>query len=74
MSNKTTSEDLVVTQVSALCQSYKLLLDTYQSYKISTNYFTAVDESIKTSNWDNFISQYGTHYITELMLGGRAVQ
>lgn len=33
-----------------------------------------MDLAIKLNDWSTFIGQYGTHYITEVLFGGRAIQ
>ena len=30
--------------------------------------------SYRMDNWDNFITQFGTHFIYDVTMGGRAVQ
>lgn len=74
LENRLNSLEVVIYQASSICTNYVLALDRYQRYKISTNFFAAVEESIQFSDWSGFINQFGTHYITEVVLGGRAVQ
>lgn len=60
--------------MSSRCESYKLTLDIFKSYKVSSSFFQALDTAVRINDWTAFISQYGTHYVTEVLFGGRAIQ
>lgn len=74
MEQKIEKEETVIFQASSKCESYKLALDLYKGYKISSSFFQALDLAINSNDWNTFISQYGTHYTTEVLFGGRAIQ
>ena len=41
---------------------------------MSANFIKGAINSYKDKKWDRFISQYGTCYATEVIMGGRATQ
>ena len=41
---------------------------------VSSSFKLALTNSLRLNNWELFIETYGTHYIYETILGGRAVQ
>jgi hypothetical protein len=49
-------------------------LDLFKPGKISDNFWSGVLYSVNANNWDRFIEQFGTHYVYEVVMGGRAVQ
>lgn len=50
------------------------MLDKYRPYKIGQYFFEAIQLARFKNDWDSFITTYGTHYINEVVFGGRAVQ
>ncbi len=41
---------------------------------MSENFWDGVSYSYNANDWERFIEQFGTHYVYEVVLGGRAVQ
>ena len=37
-------------------------------------FVSAVNSSFHNKNWDNFIKEYGTHFVSEVTMGARAIQ
>lgn len=72
--NQTTTENMTLTHASAECQSYELSLNLFKPGPISENFWDGVSYSLGEKNWDMFIEQFGTHYVHEVIMGGRAIQ
>lgn len=49
-------------------------LNLFKPGKISQNFWQGVNYSYHANSWDKFIVQFGTHFVYELVLGGRAIQ
>ncbi len=63
-----------LTHASAECQCYEMSLDLFKPRPISANFWEGVRVSFNAKNWDKFIEQFGTHYVYEVIMGGRAIQ
>jgi len=72
--NLTTNENMTLTHASAECQSYEMSLNLFKPGNISENFWAGVEFSFKANDWERFIEQFGTHYVHEVVLGGRAIQ
>ena len=49
-------------------------LNLFKPGKISENFWDGVGYSFEAKDWDRFIEQFGTHYVYEVIVGGRAIQ
>jgi hypothetical protein len=49
-------------------------LDLFKPGKITDNFWQGVNYSYHLNNWDKFITQFGTHFVYDITLGGRAIQ
>jgi len=38
------------------------------------NFISGVNDSYHSKNWDKFITQFGTHFVYDATMGGRATQ
>lgn len=45
-----------------------------KSSSLSKNFIKGLTDAQKTNNWEKFISQFGTHYVYDVTMGGRATQ
>jgi len=51
-----------------------LSIDLFTSNELLPNFVAGVKESFRLGNWTKFIAQFGTHFIYDVIMGGRAVQ
>lgn len=65
---------MTITHASAECETYEMSLNLFKPGKISENFWDGVSYSYGAQNWERFIDQFGTHYVHEVIMGGRAVQ
>ena len=63
-----------ITHATASCEAYELSIDIFTINKLLPNFIQGVNESYHSKNWDKFITQFGTHFVYETVMGGRAVQ
>lgn len=49
-------------------------LNLFKPGNISRNFWDGVEYCYKYKKWDRFIEQFGTHFVHEVVLGGRAIQ
>lgn len=49
-------------------------IDIFKPLPISANFWEGVKYSMNAKSWDRFIEQFGTHYVYDLIVGGRAIQ
>lgn len=49
-------------------------LNLFKPGNISDNFWAGVSFSSEAKEWDRFIEQFGTHFVYEVILGGRAIQ
>ena len=63
-----------LTHASAQCEVYELSIDIFTSNSLLANFIAGANQSYHTKNWDKFITQFGTHYVYDVTMGGRAVQ
>ena len=63
-----------ITHATAECQAYELSIDIFTVNNLLGNFVSGVNESYHTKNWDKFITQFGTHFVYDATMGGRAVQ
>lgn len=49
-------------------------MDLFKNFELDSSFITAVNSSYHSNDWEAFISEFGTHFITEVIMGGRAVQ
>jgi hypothetical protein len=63
-----------ITHATASCEAYELSIDIFTINNLLPNFITGVNESYHSKNWDKFITQFGTHFVYEAVMGGRAVQ
>lgn len=63
-----------LTHATAECEAYELSIDLFTVTSLLPNFVTGVNESYHSGNWDKFITQFGTHFVYDATMGGRAVQ
>jgi hypothetical protein len=63
-----------LTHASAECQAYEIILDKFALPKLSEDFAAGAVYSLQQGNWTEFIEEFGTHYIHEITMGGRATQ
>ncbi len=49
-------------------------LNLFKPGTISDNFWSGVSYSMDGNDWERFIEQFGTHYVYEVVMGGRAIQ
>jgi hypothetical protein len=62
------------THATAECEAYELSIDIFTVNTLLPNFVTGVVESYKSASWDKFITQFGTHFVYDVTMGGRAIQ
>ena len=74
MENSTIKNKMSLTHASAECEAYHLEVDYYKNYVLEDSFEAAVNTSYNHNNWETFIEVYGTHFIKDVTMGGRALQ
>jgi len=74
MEDSTINEKMSLTHASAECEAYHLEVDYFKDYALEESFEEAVNNSFNANNWDTFIEVYGTHFIKDVTMGGRALQ
>ena len=74
MEKDTTQTNSSFTHATAECEAYELQVDLFDIDNLLPNFVKGVVQSAKTGNWDMFIDQFGTHFVYEVIFGGRATQ
>jgi hypothetical protein len=46
----------------------------YKDFTIDPAFISAVNSSYNANNWNDFIDKFGTHFVKEVTMGGRALQ
>lgn len=72
--NNTSVQKMTLTHASAECQAYEIILDKFSLPKLSEDFIQGAIYSLKKSDWTEFIEEFGTHYVHEVTMGGRATQ
>lgn len=63
-----------VTHAAAECEAYYLSVDLFKEFALEDPFQNAVNVSFHNNNWENFIQEYGTHFVYSINMGGRALQ
>lgn len=63
-----------ITHATAECLAYELSIDIFTVNNLLPNFVSGVNESYHSNNWDKFITQFGTHFVYDVTMGGRALQ
>ena len=74
MVNNTINQKKSITHATAECEAYYLSIDLFKSFPLDSSFEFAVNKSFSDNNWENFILEYGTHFVHHVTMGGRAVQ
>jgi hypothetical protein len=72
--NTTSVQKSTLTHATAECQSYELILDKFAIPELTDDFVYGAIKSHKKKNWNDFIEEFGTDYVHELTMGGRATQ
>jgi hypothetical protein len=62
------------THAAAECEAYELSINIFNTNTLLPNFVSGAIESYQSKNWNKFITQFGTHFIYDITMGGRAVQ
>lgn len=71
---ETTVSNNTLTHATAECEAYELSIDLFKVATFQPNFIAAVNESYHSGNWDKFVTQFGTHFVYDVTMGGRATQ
>ena len=63
-----------LTHASADCEAYYVSIDLFRTYTFEPSFINAVKMSFDSDDWSDFIDVYGTHFVREVTMGGRALQ
>lgn len=63
-----------LTHASAECEAYYISVDLFRNYTLESSFVNAVNMSFNFNNWSDFIDAYGTHFVRDVTMGGRALQ
>lgn len=74
MQKSTIQNNMSITHATAQCEAYELSIDIFTVNTLLPNFVSGVNQSYHTKKWDNFITQFGTHFVYDVTMGGRAVQ
>lgn len=70
----TLESNMSITHATASCEAYELSIDIFTINNILPNFVTGAIESYQNKDWGNFITQFGTHFVFDATMGGRATQ
>lgn len=65
---------MTITHASAECQSYELIIDMFKMPTLSDDFELGAAECYKKKDWTQFIEEFGSHFVHEIIVGGRATQ
>ena len=74
MAKETIETNMSFTHAMAECEAYEFSVDLFKELKLLDNFVKGVKDCYKSGNWTNFWKQFGTHFIYEVTMGGRATQ
>ena len=74
VAKSTLESNMSITHATAECEAYELSIDIFTVNTLLPNFVTGAIESYKSKSWDKFITQFGTHFIYDVTMGGRATQ
>ena len=63
-----------VTHSTAECDCYGIDVNLFKTPKLNSNFVAGVKSSYKSKSWTSFINQFGTHFASDTIMGGRATQ
>lgn len=72
--NTTSVQKMSLTHASAECQAYEIILDKFSLPNLSEDFVQGAIYSYTRGDWTEFIEEFGTHYVHEITMGGRATQ
>ena len=72
MVNSTSSNNMTVSQATAECEVYELSMDMYYLPSLLPNFTSTVINCYTNKDWSPLLDRYGTHYVYQTTLGGRA--
>lgn len=55
-----------ITHATAECEAYLLEVDLFKNFELDSSFISAVNSSYHSNDWETFISEFGTHFITEV--------
>lgn len=64
---------MALTHATAECPFYGLSFDEFATLNLGNNFKSAALQAFTQNNWTNFIATFGTHYISEVIMGGRVI-
>ena len=70
----TLTDKMTITHAKAICQAYFLSLDLFKNHVFEPSFVSAVNMSYNKNDWTDFITIYGTHFVTYNIMGARAIQ
>lgn len=70
----TIESNMSITHATASCEAYELSIDIFTINTLLPNFVSGVNESYHSKNWNKFINQFGTHFVYDVTMGGRATQ
>lgn len=73
MESSIQSQSTIVVESTAICQAYSLTAPLFDnSVKLTTNFITSINYAYNGFiSWDNVIDSFGTHIVTQTIMGGR---
>ena len=74
MHKKIVSSEQYVSQTTSECQHYNLKISGFEGHTPQAIFIRALEEAVSSDSWDAFIEEFGTHYVKEVTMGGRATQ
>jgi hypothetical protein len=74
MQKQTIESNMSFTHATAECEAYELSIDIFTINTLLPNFVKGVVDSYHAKSWDKFITQFGTHFVYDVTMGGRAIQ
>lgn len=74
MQKQTIESNMSFTHATAECEAYELSIDIFTVNTLLPNFVRGAVESYQAGRWDKFITQFGTHFVYDVTMGGRAIQ
>ena len=69
--NKTTHDHSIFTHAAASCEVYEIEVPTFEAVPLSDDFVAGVNYSLARGDWTKFVEIFGTHYIHDVVMGGR---
>jgi hypothetical protein len=74
LEKSTIEQQMSITQATAECEAYLISIDLFKSGTLEDAFIAGVNSSYHNNNWETFVNEFGSHFVSEVVMGGRAAQ